>query len=94
MLASFPVPPPEGACVLTGCIADAPRTEGGFTYATLYDAACNGNSVRGRIQIRFPAEKAKGLKCGDIISIKKPLSAFLKSRPVPSMHAPIIFPWA
>ena len=68
MLASFPVPPPEGACVLTGCIADAPRTEGGFTYATLYDAACNGDSVRGRIQIRFPAKKAKGLKCGDIIS--------------------------
>ena len=68
MLASLPVPPPEGACVLTGCIADAPRTEGGFTYATLYDAACNGDSVRGRIQIRFPAEKAKGLKCGDIIS--------------------------
>lgn len=68
MLASLPVPPPEGACVLIGCIADAPRTEGGFTYATLYDAACNGDSVRGRIQIRFPAEKAKGLKCGDIIS--------------------------
>ena len=68
MLASLPLPPPEGACVLTGCIADAPRTEGGFTYATLYDAACNGDSVRGRIQIRFPAEKAKGLKGGDIIS--------------------------
>ena len=68
MLAALPTLPPEGACTLTGCISEAPVTKDGFTYALLYESARDGVPIDGRVQVRFPAEKARKLSCGDVIS--------------------------
>ena len=70
MRAALPAPPPEGICMLSGCIADTPTAENGVSYVLLYDAACDGIPIHGRVQVRFPAASAKTLACGDVLSVK------------------------
>ena len=36
MLAALPTLPPEGACTLTGCVAEAPVTKDGFTLSLIH----------------------------------------------------------
>ncbi len=73
MLAALPALPAEGACTLTGCIAETPAAKRGYVYVLLYDAVSDGSSVEGRVQVRFAEQDAEKLKCGDVISLSASL---------------------